>query len=404
MLKLLRETAEIEVTGASAPLCLNRWTAADLPFWGLRRETEFVFRCRVYGSQLNEICREAGRAWCEVRVVRRYGLPCLLRGLRRRPVLAGGLLLALLAAWHLQSYVWFLRVEGNDRVSPEEILHALAEEGVCFGAWGPDLDSEDLKNRMLNKIPALRWLAVNREGGVVTVLVAEREREEPVEDTAGVAHVVAARPGIIREISVYNGFTELKPGDAVLTGDILISGLAEWTTHVQATRARGEVYADTLRVTEPVCPACALKKTYTGRKETCVTLVAERKRIKIKGNSSILGTSCDRMIETSTWTLPGGWALPVTVETVTLLEYETEPQPLSQEQAEALLGEEALRLTRTKMVAGRVENGSTAIYKTQDGYRCRGVWNCVELISKTLPVELFGEDEENGETDQRGTN
>ncbi len=399
MLKVLREIAEIEVTGASAPLCLNRWTAADLPFWGLRTETEFVFRCRVYGSQLEEICREAGRAWCEVRVLRRFGLPCRLRGLRRRPVLTAGVLLALVTAWYLQSFVWFLRVEGNDRVSAEEILHALEEEGVCFGAWGPDLDSEDLKNRMLNRMPALRWLAVNREGGVVTVLVAEREREEPPLETDGVAHMVAARSGIIREISVINGFSELKPGDSVLAGDVLISGVAEWTTHVQATRARGEVYADTLRVTEPVCPACALKKIYTGRRETCVTLIVERKRRKIKGNSSIFGTSCDRMIETSTWTLPGDWALPVTVETVTLLEYKTELLPLSQAQAEALLGEEALRLTRTQMVAGRIENGSTAIYKTQDSYRCRGVWNCLELISKTLPVELFGEDEVNGKTD-----
>ena len=404
MLRRLRGTAEIEVTGASAPLCLNRWTAADLPFWALRRDSELVFRCRVYEAQLPQICEQAARVWCEVRVLQRFGLPGLLRRLRRRPILAAGLPLAVALAFFLQSYVWFLRVEGNERLSEQEILRALAEEGVCFGAWGPDLNSEDLKNRMLMRVPALRWLAVNREGGLVTVLVAEREREEPPLETEGVAHIVATRPGILREISVVNGFTDKKPGEAVAEGDILISGIAEWTTHVQATRAMGEVYADTLRVSELACPASAVGKRYTGRTETCVTLIVQRKRRKISGNSSIFGIRCDRMIETSTWTLPGGYALPVTVETVTLREYEPEPLALSRDRAQALLEGESRRLTLNQMTAGRIEGGSAAIYKSQNGYRCRGVWNCVELISKTLPVELFGEDDVNGKTDQRGTN
>ncbi|MBO4418309.1 MAG: sporulation protein YqfD [Oscillospiraceae bacterium] len=396
MLRYLRGTASIEVTGASAALCLNRWTAADLPFWELETKSELVFRCRINLWQLEEIRREASRAWCDVCVLDRFGLPVVLGRLRSRPVLTAGLALVVLLAFFLQSFVWFLRVEGNDRVTDEEILRALWEEGVRFGTRGAAIDSEDLKNRMLNRIPALRWLAVNREGGVVTVQVAERQREEPPLETGGVAHIVAARPGIIREISVINGFSDRKPGEAVLEGDILISGIAAWTTHVQATRARGEVYADTLRVSELVCPASARKKVYTGRRETCVTVIFQRKRRKISGNSSIFGTNCDRMIKASVWTLPGGYALPLTVETETLLEYTLAPLALSQEQAEAMLGEESLRQTRGEMSAGRIEGGSAAIHKTQDSYHCRGVWNCLELISRTVPAELFGEDEVNG--------
>ena len=110
------------------------------------------------------------------------------------------------------------------------------------------------------------------------------------------------------------------------------------------------------------------------------------------------------MIEVNTWTLPGGFALPVTVETVTLLEYTTEPQPLAPARAEALLQEESLRQTRASMVAGRVERGSATVFKSRDSYHCRGIWNCVELISRTADAELFREDEANGETDQRGAN
>ena len=403
MLRYLRGTAEIEVTGAAFALCLNRWTAADLPFWRLERTSELVFRCRVYEGQLPRLRREAARAWCELRVLRRYGLPTLLRRLRPRPILAVGMAAAVLLAFFLQSFVWFLQIEGNERLTNDELLRALSEEGVRFGTWGPSLDSEHLKNRMLLRVPELRWLAVNREGGVLHVLVAEREEEKPILEEAGVANVVASRPGVIREIHVHNGFSDKEPGDLVLEGEVLISGVAEWTTHIQATRARGEVYAETLRINLLAAPSEALEKRYTGRTETCVTLIFERKRRKISGNSGIFGTMCDRMIETTALTLPGGYELPLVLETETLSEYRLEPRALPEEEARSLLEAEALRQTRAEMVAGSVEDGSLTIQKTQDSYRCRGVWNCLEVISRTVPAELFREEERNGETDQRRT-
>ena len=61
-----------------------------------------------------------------------------------------------------------------------------------------------------------------------------------------------------------------------------------------------------------------------------------------------------------------------------------------------MLGEESLRQTGAEITAGRIEGGSAAIHKTQDSYHCRGVWNRLELISRTVPAELFGEDEVNG--------
>ncbi len=403
MLSVLREVLELRVIGAAPVRCLNRWTAADLAFWKLQRESEQDFSCRAFASELPALRREAARAQCELRVLRRFGLPVLLRRLGRRPVLASGTALVLALTLLAQGFVWFVRVEGNETVPREAVLHALEEEGVRFGTWGLSIDSEDLKNRMLNRLPALSWLAVNRSGCVSTVLCAEREPLEPSLDSAGITDVVAARPGIIREISVLDGFALKAPGDAVLEGDVLISGVMEWTVRVQATRARGEVWADTLRSDELICPAETLQKVYTGRTELCRSIIFQRKRRKLSGNSSIFGTMCDRITENQELCLPGGWRLPWTLETVTLLEYRLEPIELPAEEANALLNAEALRQTEAQMAAGTVEQGSTAIQKKDGGYHCRAALNCLELISRTVPAEPPREEECNGETDQRGT-
>ena len=402
MRKFLRETLLLRIRGASPERCLNRWSSAGLSFWALERVSEFVFQCQVYAAELPALKREAARSQCELELLRRSGLPLLLRRLRRRPVLLLGFPAALLLAFFLNSFVWFIRVEGNERVPSSRILHELEEEGVRFGAWGLGLNSEDLKNRMLNRIPELRWLAVNPSGGVVTVLTAEREPEEPPLEQGGVAHLVATRPGLIRELRVINGFAVKAAGDPVQTGDILISGLMEWTTHTQATRAMGEVYAETYREERIICPDTALEKVYTGRTASCKTLIFQRIRRKISGNSSIFGTMCDRMIETKAWTLPGGWQLPIQLETETLLEYELRSVALAQPEAEAILTGEARRLTEDAMTAGQIESQSSTIQKKTDSYLCRVNMNCVEMIARTLPVELFGEDDSHGKTHQRG--
>ncbi len=403
MLKGLWEILELRVTGAAPARCLNRWAAADLAFWRLRQESELDFTCRVFASELPALRREAARAQCELRVLRRFGLPLLLRRLRERPVLVAGTALVLALCLFAQGFVWFLRVEGNRRVSSEAVLRALEEEGVRFGTWGLSIDSEELKNRMLNRLPELSWLAVNRSGCVATVLCAEREPVEPPVERDGICNVVAARPGIIRELSVLDGFARKAPGDAVSEGEVLISGVMEWAVRVQATRARGEVYADTLRSAELICPAETVKKVYTGRTELCTSIIFQRKRRNLSGNSSIFGTMCDRITEIKEWRLPGGWPLPVRIETVTLLEYRLEPAALSPREAEALLNAEALRQTEEQMTAGTVEQGSAVIQKKNGGYLCRAALNCLELISRTVPAEPPREEECNGETDQRGT-
>ena len=179
MIRRLRGSLELELRGVSLERCLNRWVQAEIPFWDLQRQDELIARCRIYESDLDAARREAARAQTGLCVLSCAGLPRLMRQLLRRPVLLVGVVLALITVLLLQNFVWFVRVQGNETVTTERILQALSEEGVRFGAWGPDLDSEDLKNRMLNRIPELRWLAVNREGGLVTVLTAERKQERP---------------------------------------------------------------------------------------------------------------------------------------------------------------------------------------------------------------------------------
>ena len=399
-----RGFSDIEITGAAPELALNRLTRRNIPFKNLVKQDDFCLRCRIRSADLNAAETAVTTALCTLQVLGQGGILRRAEALRERPVLVIGVLLSFLCMLFAQNFVWFIRIEGAETVSTDSLLAALEEEGVRFGAWGPALDSQYLKNRMLNRIQALRWLTVNREGMVATVLVAEREAADPHIDMSRITDIVADRDGVITEVSVYNGLSLVTPGDAVREGQVLVTGIQEWTTHTTATRALAEVRAYTLRTLQGAAPAERCEKHYTGRTETVRTLILQRNRIKISGNSSIFGMSCDKMIKTVSLVFPGGFALPVSLETAVLREYDTSVVSVSREEAELQLTKAGRSLVRSDMIAGTIGETHVAMTRTEELYTAELAFFCEEVISRTVPVSLFGEEVEYGEIDQRGEN
>ncbi len=402
MLKYLRGTRQIELTGADPEAALNAMTRDGIAFWELSRLDAFCLRCRIYEADWAAVQRSVGRRQCEAKTLRRFGLRYDCRWMRKRPVLVAMVVLSTALALWLQNYMWFFRVEGAESVDPEQILRQLEEEGVYFGAWGPGLDTEMIKNRMLLRNPKLKWIGVNRDGAVVHVLLSERVPEQQSDDRTGVCNIVAERPGIITLVHTYNGFAQVAPGDAVEEGELLVSGVTDLETCTQVTHAEAEVYAKTLRMLDVRTPEQYGLKFYTGRSEECKTIIFQTFRRNLSGNSSNFGTMCDKIIKIQQVCLPGGYRLPIYLETTTLLEYRIEPAALSDEQAETILRQGAERLGRAMIFAGEIERQTLSVAHADGAFEGRSHLFCQELISRSVPVELFGEGEtyggeENGE-------
>ena len=403
MLKYLRGGIRLQIKGADPERCLNEMTKQDIPFWDLCRLDAFCLRLTVYEKDGKAVSAAAVAKQCEAEVLRIIGLRASIAGLRRRWILIFGVAAALMASLWLQNFMWFFRTDGIENGKAVLLLRQLEEEGVRFGAWGVGLDTEDVKNRMLIRDPDLSWIAVNKDGAVVNILISEREKQEPAVERSGVYHVVASRDGIITQFHVYSGFAEIKIGDAVKRGQLLVSGITQWPTHLQALHAEAEVYAKTLRECKATVPAVSYKKVYTGRTEICKTIIFQRNRRKISGNSSIFGTMCDKMIEIKQLILPGAYSLPIWIETVTLTEYELRPVQIDESTAKTLLMRETEAVAYRQMTAGKILTSSCRLSRSEDSFCCSAQFFCEELISRSIPANLIGEEAENGETHQRRT-
>ena len=239
---------------------------------------------------------------------------------------------------------------------------------------------------MLLRMPELAWLAVNRSGGRVQVLVTERQQPPDTRAPYAVANVVAARDGVLTEVSVTEGMRLCAVGDTVRQGQLLVSGYEDYGLFIRPVCASAEIYARTWHTGTVVTPAERLEKRYTGREWKQVTLIVGKKRIKLWGNSSISQQDCDKMIvEKAVRT--SGYAYPLRLETAILREYVLEPAPAPQVQTEKLLQEAWRRAVQAQMLAGRIDVTQESLLMQGGLCILQAQSDCTELISRTLPLE-----------------
>lgn len=403
MSRLFRGTVRVTITGAEPLRSLNSFSAAAITFWKAEQIDELHLRCMIFRRDLKAAERAALRAMCTLEAEAFFGFRARFYGLRRRPVLVIGVVLAVVLALFAQNIIWIVRVEGNTTLTEAQIVHALAEEGIGFGSWGFAADDELLRDRLQLRLPQLIWAGANRSGGVLTVLVSEREQAPVHVDWSGPANVCAARDGVVTSVSALNGKAAVQPGEAVLAGQLLISGITSWENRSQITHAAGEVYALTRRQIRVLSPTQCLEKRYTGEVTREVTLIVGRKRRKIFGNSRISAADCDKMVRTEVCTLPGGEETPLRLEIVTYRYYETVPVTPEPAQVQPRMEEAAAQLARRSMIAGAILNASYTMTKEEGCCVLEAELSCQEMISVTVPIRIIPEEAPLGEADQRGT-
>ncbi len=400
---LIGET-RLSVTGASPQDFLNLLTQYGIPFWAVERADDLHYAVCLPLRKEKHAIRLAPRRFCTAEVIARRGLPALLKKLLRRPALMIGLAAAIALCFLLQNRIWVIDVKGNDRVPQEVILRALADLGIKPGESSADYDPQRIKMQMLNAVPELSWLAANRTGGKITVLVTERDLPQEETDRPPAGNLIASSDGVITDYSVSEGMRLIVRGETVTAGQVLVSGIEDYGLCLRAVCAEGEIYANTWRQGSVLTPVFALEKAYTGREWKEVSLLVGRNRIKLCGNSGISVGSCDKMISVKRLRLPG-YAFPVAVETAVFREYTLIERLKDPETVRGELESAWERRIRADMVAGVIGQTQYRFARNDTIYVLNAESTCNEMIARLVPLCGQYEGEHYDGTDhQRRTN
>lgn len=217
----LRGGIRVTARGAFPERFLNLCVTERIPLWGVQKK-ESALTAWMLPRDFCRVRPIARRSRMRVRIARRYGLPFLLKRLKKRKMLLGGAAGFLLALYWLSTYIWFVEISGLKSL-PEEAVRALAAEyGIAAGAPQSGAQLKAFEKAMLLRFPAVAWTGARFTGTRLVVEVVERAPQ--VRDDRSPGDLVAAKRGVITQCIALEGERAVAVGDTVEAGDVLIRG------------------------------------------------------------------------------------------------------------------------------------------------------------------------------------
>lgn len=339
---------------------LNFSNAEKIQILALKIENEFA-TIRIYTKDVTKFVSELERLNIGFRIEKLRGLPHICEKYRHRVGLNLGILIFIAVMYISPLFIWEINLTGLERLSREDVIELLKESGVEVGSFSPLIDRSEVYRNILLSSKEISWVSVNIQGSSANVEIVEREYEVASQTLADGANIIALKDGQIVEANIIKGRRNVKNGEIVKQGDLLVSGVydsVEMGTRFVYSSAK--VYA---RVIDEFSAEVSLKnsqKTYDEEKVIEMSLKMFGKSINIFKNYSKLEGKYDTIIREDSVPLLGLERLPVVVEKISALPYDYIPVTFT----EAYAVEIAKREVRDRIASA----GYSEIISTEENY------------------------------------
>ena len=203
---------------------LNICTRDGIPLWNIKNVKGNISASTTINGYLS-IRNAVKKSGMKLKVLEKKGLIFFLKRNRVRVGIVIGLSFFACIATILSQFIWSVSLIGNVELEQDYLLKTFEERGVKVGAFVKVLDDENIAEDVVSEIEMLSWASVNRKGTSVVIEVREKTQAPEKYDDETPTNLIAGEDGIIVSIDSLYGIEEVKPGSAVIKGDLLISGI-----------------------------------------------------------------------------------------------------------------------------------------------------------------------------------
>lgn len=189
------------------------------------QEVKQICRCEIYAADLPRCHALLRKTGTRLRVIRKYGLPFYIPFMKKRIIFFAGIFICLSMLNMVTDYVWAIEVRGNYQISLDMMKDFLEEENIRYGIRKDSIDCEEKEKLLRKRFENVTWTSIYFEGTKLLVDIKENHnRQEPLGEVKG-TDIIANESGTITSIVTRSGIPQVKAGDRVEKGQLLVSGL-----------------------------------------------------------------------------------------------------------------------------------------------------------------------------------
>lgn len=302
---------EVEITSADPEKTIGLICEQHLILQSVTRLSGLSFRAEMSKKDYKKLSNIRWKQGERVKISQIHDGCFGFISILRRPFIWCSVLAMAFAAVYLQNHILFYEIQGNQQLSEAYLVETVKECGLYFGKKSKNVHNETIKNAMIHRVPKLKWVGITLKGSVALIHVVEGpDRTSYPKTPSGPGSVIAARDGVVDEVTILNGRSLCKVGQAVKKGQTLISGYTDLGHSILSVRGEGEIFGKTNYQITCSVPFHTAKRIVKEKTRKMYRFRIGKKLINLWNDSGIYSSKCVKIEKAIPIQLPGGYKLP----------------------------------------------------------------------------------------------
>ena len=245
-------------------ICKNK----KVTIWNLKRNSNISLMLNVRINEFKEVCKIAKKTGCKIKIKNKKGMPFLLHRYKKRKIFLILLLFVLIIIGLSSNFVWNVDISIEDNQELANIRENIESAGLKTGVLKSKIDTKEIINKIRLEREDVAWIGIELKGTNAIVKVVKADEKPEIVDESEYCNIVADKTGIITKISAQEGTANVKVGDTVKAGDVLINGWMEGKfTGVRYVHSKGEIEAKVWYTKSKKIPYTLTEIQNTGNEE-----------------------------------------------------------------------------------------------------------------------------------------
>ena len=259
---------KISVKGYYIERFINICKNNKITIWNLKRKDNIELKLNVRIKEFKEICKIARKTGCKVKIKNKKGIPFLLHRYKKRKIFFILLILLALIIGLSSCFVWNVEIKEENGYELENIREDIEKAGLKVGIFKGKINTKEIINKIRLERKDVAWMGIELKGTNAIVKLVKSDEKPDIIDEDEYCNIISNKEGIITKISVQNGTANVKVGDTVSIGDILVNGWMEGKfTGIRYVHSLAEIEAKVWYTESVKIPYNVTETKYTGNEE-----------------------------------------------------------------------------------------------------------------------------------------